>query len=83
MCHPCFLHLAPRSNEHVYVYSRLPNLIQGQGQLAAKLTFQPASLQASAKHSVVIVLLANACVLWHTATQAASAIAWHAAVPDA
>lgn len=34
-------------NEHAYVYSRLPNLIQGQGQLAAKFTFQPASLQAS------------------------------------
>lgn len=40
-------------NEHAYVYSRLPNLIQGQGQLAAKFTFQPASLQASTHTAAV------------------------------
>ena len=38
-------------DEHAYVYARLPNLIQGQGQLAAKLTFQPASLQARTRNT--------------------------------
>lgn len=37
----------PCSGEHTYAYARLPNLIQGQGQLAAKLVFQPASLQSN------------------------------------
>lgn len=33
--------------EHTYMFSRLHNLIQGQGQLAAKLVFQSASLQSN------------------------------------
>ncbi|KAL4430964.1 hypothetical protein ABPG75_006220 [Micractinium tetrahymenae] len=32
------------TNEHTFMYVRLPNLIQGQGQLTRKLVFQPASL---------------------------------------
>lgn len=36
-----------RSNEHSYMCVRLPGLIQGQGQLARKMVFQPASLQSN------------------------------------
>lgn len=44
------------------MYARLPNLIQGQGQLAAKLTFQPASLQASTCN-ICCCAGGHACVL--------------------
>ena len=36
-----------RSGEHRYMYVRLPNLIQAQGQLTRKLAFQPASLDSN------------------------------------
>ncbi|KAL4426799.1 hypothetical protein ABPG77_006585 [Micractinium sp. CCAP 211/92] len=35
------------TNEHTFMYVRLPNLIQGQGQLTRKLVFQPASLSSN------------------------------------
>lgn len=46
-CHPHLPLAGPCSGEHTYAYARLPNLIQGQGQLSAKLVFQPASLQSN------------------------------------